>query len=192
MVWIFVLSGGLWCQNCWLVVSFAIHHRPVQPQLWLGYFWSLSQERMRKKEICRVPGRTTWTQCVLLPGTHRSARCMRLSLDTKFNPSPIYHWYVFSRNFIPSQMLSSDIQSCNFIYSATGILKLWEFYHSHHFAGNTQSSQIISFPARRGCSRRYSGHPTNCYLSISFSSPPKATTVLMPENTSSAIAPALA
>ena len=41
-----------------------------------------------------MPGRTRWTQLVVLLGTQRSARCMRLSLDTQFSPSPIYHLYV--------------------------------------------------------------------------------------------------
>ena len=43
----------------------------------------------------RVPGRMMWTQCVVLPGTHRFVRRMGLSLDTYFNSSPIYYLYVF-------------------------------------------------------------------------------------------------
>ena len=42
----------------------------------------------------RVPRRTTWTQCIILPGTHRFARRMRVSLGTYFNSSPTYHLYV--------------------------------------------------------------------------------------------------
>ena len=48
----------------------------------------------RYEMIIRVLGRTTWTQRVVLSGTHRSVRRMRLSLDTYFNSSPIYHAYV--------------------------------------------------------------------------------------------------
>ena len=51
--------------------------------------WSLTSLNYR-----RVPRRTMWTQRVILPWTHLSARCMHLSLDTHFNPSPIYHLYV--------------------------------------------------------------------------------------------------
>ena len=55
------------------------------------------------KTYRRVPGRTMWTQCLALPGTHHSSRRMRLSLDTYFNPPPIYHLYVlFLEFFIPS------------------------------------------------------------------------------------------
>ena len=42
----------------------------------------------------QLPRRTMWRQRVILPGTHRSARHMRLNLNTYFNSSPICHLYV--------------------------------------------------------------------------------------------------
>ena len=54
-------------------------------------------------------------QCIVLPGTHRSARHMHLSLDTSFNLLLIYHLCFICRNFMPSKILSSDIISCKFL-----------------------------------------------------------------------------
>ena len=50
---------------------------------------------------------------------------------------------IICQHFIPSKNLSSNITFCNFIYSANGILKLWEFYHSCPFAKNKQSIYIV-------------------------------------------------
>ena len=41
-----------------------------------------------------MPGRTTWTQRVILPETRWPARRMRLSSDTHYNPSPI-NFFIF-------------------------------------------------------------------------------------------------
>ena len=93
--------------------------------------------------------------CIVLLGTHRSARCMRLKswhlLRRKFSQLPIYHLYVLfvSQNFIPSMILPSNIMIfCNFIYNANGIFKSWKFYCSRPSAGNKQSIHIASFPVR--------------------------------------------
>ena len=53
--------------------------------------------------------------------------------------------------------LSSNI-SCNFIYNVEGIFKLWKFFCSRPFAGNTQSVHNVSFPAGHACSLCSSGH----------------------------------
>ena len=57
--------------------------------------------------------------------------------------------YFICQNVIPSKILSSNIIFCIFMSNANGIFKLWEFYHSHPFAGNKQSIYIVCFPA--GC-----------------------------------------
>ena len=68
------------------------------------------------------------------------------------------------RNFIPSQIMSLNIISWNFIYNTQGIFKSWQFYCSHPFGGNKQSVHIVSFPAGRVRSRRSSGHLTDCKI----------------------------
>ena len=68
-------------------------------------------------------------------------------------------WIVlFFENFIPSKILSSNIISCNFNFNAKAILRSWEFYRSHPFAGNRQSVHIVSFPAGHTRSHRCAGH----------------------------------
>ena len=53
---------------------------------------------------------------IVLPGTHRFAKCMCLKSGHLLQLSPIY------QNFMPSKILSSYI-SCNVIYNASGIFK---------------------------------------------------------------------
>ena len=54
--------------------------------------WEKKWCKLRTHTYRRVPGRTSLTQCDVLPGTHRFARLMRFSLDTYFNSSPIHHF----------------------------------------------------------------------------------------------------
>ena len=42
--------------------------------------------RIKFGQFRRVPGRTTWTQCVVLPGTHCSARCMHFKSWHQLQP----------------------------------------------------------------------------------------------------------
>ena len=87
---------------------------------------------------------------------------MRLSLDTYFNPSSIYDLYVLFLEISHQARFCLQIShpTILFIINAKGIFKLWEFYCSHSFAGNTQSVHIVSFPAGRARSCHSSGHPT--------------------------------
>ena len=94
----------------------------------------------RKCKYCWVPSRAMWMQCVIVQGTHRSARRMRLKswhlLQTITNLSVVCF---ICRNFIPSRILSSNIISCNFIYNDNGIFKSWEFYHSCPLPGTSKA-----------------------------------------------------
>ena len=45
--------------------------------------------------------------------------------------------------FIPSNILSSNVIFCNFVYNANGIFKSWEFYRSLPFAGNKCSIHVF-------------------------------------------------
>ena len=83
------------------------------------------------------------------------------SLDAYFNLSPINHLYVlFVQMSYQAIFFSSNIISCNFIYNANGIFKLWEFYRSRPSARNKQSVHIVSFPAGRTHSCPSARHTT--------------------------------
>ena len=84
---------------------------------------------------------------IVLPGMH-------WSLDTYFNLLPIYYLYVL---FVKISY-QPNIISCNFIYNANGIFKLWEFYCSHPLAGSRQSADIVSFPAGHAHSHSSARH----------------------------------
>ena len=88
--------------------------------------------------------------CVVLPGTHWSARRMRLKSRHLLQPIANLSFVCFiCQNFIPSKILSSNFISCNLIYNPNGIFKSWEFYRSCPSAGNKQRVHIVSFPAGR-------------------------------------------
>ena len=88
-----------------------------------------------------------------LLGTHRSARCMHLKSCHLHQPIANISFACFiCQNFIPSKMFSNII-SCNVIYYASGLLKLWESYRSRPSAGNKKSIRIVNFPAGRTRSR---------------------------------------
>ena len=82
-----------------------------------------------------------WTQRIVLPGTHHSARCMRLKSWYLLQPIANLSFVCFLYVEISYQARFSlyQIKSCSFIYNANGIYKLWEFYRSCPFAGNNQS-----------------------------------------------------
>ena len=111
-----------------------------------------------------VPGRTMQTQRAVLQGNYHSARGMCLKswhLQVQVQPIANLSFVCFiCRNFNPSKILSSNISSCNFIYNANGVYKLWEFYCSLPFAGNKPSMHNVSFffPARCARSCRSAGH----------------------------------
>ena len=92
-----------------------------------------------------------------------SSFCQVHAFDV-LTPTSTYHQFIICmficRNFIPSTILSSNIISCNYICSANGIFKLWEFYHSCPSARNKQSVHIVSLPAWRTRSHRSAGHIT--------------------------------
>ena len=73
------------------------------------FVWCSEERRERNVLFCR--------EFIVLPGA---------CFNTYFNSAPIYHLYIYSicRNFIPSQILSSNIISSfilKFIYNAKGI-----------------------------------------------------------------------
>ena len=107
-----------------------------------------------------VPGRTTWTQRDVLPGTHRFARLMRFSLDTYFNSS--FVWFI-RRNFIASQILSSKIISWILFAMLKGFLNHGSVIVHDLLLGTSTCIHFVSFPARRARSRRSAGHTTIWY-----------------------------
>ena len=107
----------------------------------------------------------TWTHTLFCREIIVLPRTCLWSLDTYMYMylSPItnlsFVCFIF-RHFIPSKILSSNSIPCNFIYNTNGKFKLWEFYHSHPFAGNKQSALIVSFTVGRMRSCRSAGHTT--------------------------------
>ena len=65
--------------------------------------------------------------CIVLPGTHRSARRMRLKSGHQLQPIANLPFVCFiCQNYTSSKILSSNIIPCNFIYTMlNGIFKLW-------------------------------------------------------------------
>ena len=90
------------------------------------------------------------TRLVLL-GTHRYARCMHFEVLT---PTSTYRQFIICIFYLSKfhtnelKILPSDIISFNFIYSANGIFKWWEFYLSCPSAGNKQTVHVVSFACR--------------------------------------------
>ena len=143
---------------CFQLFSFAFDSGPIPPHK-LTTVWNGSKPVLTHCLWCPRYRQVTWThasfcrELIVLPGA-----CI-WSLDTYFNLSPIYHLYV-CQNFIPSKILSSNIISCNLIYNANGIFKLWEFYCSCPSARNKQSVHIASIPPGRTHSRLSAGRTT--------------------------------
>ena len=104
----------------------------------------------------------------VLQGTHRSARFMRFKswhlLQFFANLSLVCF---ICRNFIPSEILSSNIYIMQFICSANGIFKSWEFYRSRPSSGKKQSVHIVSFPAWHMHSHPSAGHTMIYYCKFS-------------------------
>ena len=114
-------------------------------------------------ERCECTLRFAWES--LFCQVHAFEVCMY----TYFNLLPINHLNVFvCRNFIPSKILSSNIISCNIIYSAIRILKSWGFYLSRPSAGNKQNVHIVSFSCQ-ACthSRPSARHTIICFIARS-------------------------
>ena len=150
-----------------LMVFHAFLHHGLMLCGWAVYKWTdfwRWVEMWQKRE---------WVKCIIsssapqndmnvgivLPGTHCSARPMRLKTRHLLQPTANLLIVRFiGRNFIPSKILSSNIISYNFINNANGIFKLWGFYRSCPSAGNKQSIHVVSFPAGRTRSRPSARH----------------------------------
>ena len=72
--------------------------------------------------IVGCPERNDINACIVLPGTHRSARRMRLKSWHLLQPIANISFVCFiCQNFILSKILSSNVIFRNFIYNANGI-----------------------------------------------------------------------
>ena len=87
-------------------------------------------------------------QCIVLQGTHRSARRMRLSLDTYFTLLPVYYLYVLFDE------ISYQTRFClQILYPAILFTKLMRFLNCGSFIvdillpGTMKVNNIVSFPA---------------------------------------------
>ena len=120
-----------------------------------------SQGYLHTSKYCRVPGRTMWSKCIVLPGTHHVARWMRLSLDTYFNSSPIYHLYVlFVEIWYQARFCIQILYPESFFKILKGFLNCGSVILHVLYLGTSARVHTVSFPARHARSRSSSGHPT--------------------------------
>ena len=86
---------------------------------------------------------------IVLPRTHCSARCMHLNSWHLLQaiPNVSYCMFHLSKLYVYQARLCLQISYPAILFTANGIFKLWEFYHSRLFAGKKESVHIPSFAA---------------------------------------------